>query len=272
MVTIRIPIRMLVVGIWFTSGSGLAQTLTIPANLINLNSPEGERLLLSSKARADYWPLSIQFVTQENQAYCGVASMVMVLNALSTPAPTDAKYAPHRVFTQENFFNQEQTRNVLSPKVVSHQGMTLSQLGQLLSSYSVQVKVYHAADSSLTQFRQQVIANLQIPNNFVLVNYLRKAIGQERGGHISPIAAYDRCSDRFLILDVSRYKYPPVWVKAVELWQAMVTTDSDSGQTRGYVLVSRGDRSLLPSSFIRQRTNIYDSKEVNHDLSRSHHN
>ncbi len=42
----------------------------------------------------------------------------------------------------------------------------------------------------------------------------------------------------FLILDVSRYKYPPVWVKASELWQAMVTVDSVSGKTRGFVLVS----------------------------------
>jgi hypothetical protein len=44
----------------------------------------------------------------------------------------------------------------------------------------------------------------------VIVNYLRKAIGQEKGGHISPLAAYDAETDRFLILDVSRYKYPPV--------------------------------------------------------------
>ena len=28
-------------------------------------------------------------------------------------------------------------------------------------------------------------------DHFVIVNYLRKAIGQETGGHISPLAAYD---------------------------------------------------------------------------------
>jgi len=71
-----------------------------------------------------------------------------------------------------------------------------------------------------------------------LVNYLRKAIGQETGGHISPVAAYNQETDHFLILDVSRYKYPPVWVKAEELWQAMATVDSTSGKTRGFVLVS----------------------------------
>jgi Phytochelatin synthase len=68
---------------------------------------------------------------------------------------------------------------------------------------------------------------------------LRKTIGQERGGHISPIAAYNQRTDRFLILDVSRYKYPPVWVKAIDLWQAIKTTDSDSGKTRGFVLVTK---------------------------------
>ena len=74
---------------------------------------------------------------------------------------------------------------------------------------------------------------------YVIVNYLRRTIGQERGGHISPLAAYDAETDRFLVLDVSRYKYPPVWVKAEDLFAAMNTPDSDNeNRTRGYVLVS----------------------------------
>lgn len=91
---------------------------------------------------------------------------------------------------------------------------------------------------TLDEFRTLVSKNLQESGNFVLVNYLRKAIGQETGGHISPVAAYNEETDRFLILDVSRYKYPPVWVKAEELWKAMATVDSVSGKTRGFVLVS----------------------------------
>jgi hypothetical protein len=51
-------------------------------------------------------------------------------------------------------------------------------------------------------------------------------MGQETGGHISPLAAYDSKSDRFLILDVARYKYPPVWVSASDLFVAMNTTDT----------------------------------------------
>lgn len=47
-------------------------------------------------------------------------------------------------------------------------------------------------------------------------------------------------TDRFLILDVSRYKYPPVWVTASELFGTMNTTDADNNnRKRGFVLVKR---------------------------------
>ena len=237
--TISIPIKALFLSLYVASGSVLAQTLTLPSNLVNFSSKQGEQLLLESKAREAYWPLSAQFVTQNNQAYCGVASMVMVLNAMSIPAPVAPAYSPYRVFTQENFFNNEQTRKALAPEVVARQGMTLDQLGQLLATYPVKQKVYHSTDANLAEFRKLVVENLQKPNSFVVVNYLRKVIGEEKGGHISPLAAYNEQTDRFLILDVSRYKYPPVWVKAADLWQAMATKDTVSHKTRGFVLVSK---------------------------------
>jgi hypothetical protein len=234
---IRLPLQAVIVGLCLASGGLLAQTLQLPQNLIDLNSADGEKLLIESKALQDYFPLSSQFVTQKNQAYCGVASMIMVLNALSIPAPEAPEYAPYHLFTQDNFFNA-QAQKVVTPEVVSRRGMTLDQLGKLLESYPVKAEVHHSADSSLEEFRTLAVKNLQEPRNFVLVNFLRKAIGQETGGHISPLAAYNQQTDRFLILDVSRYKYPPVWVKSADLWQAMATVDSDSGKTRGFVLVS----------------------------------
>ena len=238
---INLPVKAFILGLYVAGGSVLAQTLPLPRNLIPFNSAEGEQLLMASKARQDYIPLSIQFVTQNNLAYCGVASSVMVLNALSIPAPVAPQYGSFHMFTQDNFFNNEQTQKVVTADVVSNKGMILEQLGQLLESYSAKVKVYHGADISLEEFRKLAVENLQEPGNFVIVNYLRKAIGQEKGGHISPLAAYNEKSDRFLILDVSRYKYQPVWVKASDLWQSMATLDPDSGKTRGFVLVSRGE-------------------------------
>lgn len=232
------PLRFVILALCAAGGGVIAQTLPQPGTLIDLTTPQGEQLLVQSKARNDYWPLSVQFVTQDNLAYCGVASSVMVLNALSVPAPAAPEFGSFRMFTQKNFFS-DAARKVVPPETVSRQGMTLDQLGQLLETYPVKAKVYHAANSSLEEFRALTVKNLQEPGNFVLVNYLRSAMGQKTGGHISPVAAYNEQTDRFLILDVSRYKYPPVWVRAADLWEAMDTVDSGSGKKRGFVLVSR---------------------------------
>ncbi|BAZ26274.1 phytochelatin synthase [Kalymmatonema gypsitolerans NIES-4073] len=78
---------------------------------------------------------------------------------------------------------------------------------------------------------------LKNDNDFIIVNYNRSAIGQTGGGHISPIAAYHEKTDKFMIQDVSSYKYPPVWVSATMLWNAMNTGDAISGKTRGYLIV-----------------------------------
>ena len=222
-----------------------AQTLPLPANLIDLRSNQGEQLLRDSDADEAFIPLSANFVTQVNQAYCGVASMVMVLNAMQLPAPPVPEYDPYHTFTQDNLLN-EQTDRILPREVLARQGMTLDQLGGLLELQGVDVQVHHAANSSLEAFRAATRSYLGSEGKFVVVNYLRKAIGQEKGGHISPLAAYDAEADRILILDVSRYKYPPVWVTTAELFAAMNTTDADNdNRTRGYVLVARGESASV---------------------------
>ncbi|BCL33873.1 phytochelatin synthase family protein [Nostoc sp. MS1] len=228
-----------IIGLLLSSSQVLAQTLTLSPNLIGFNSPEGENLLLTSRSREDFFPLSMQFVTQNNQAYCGVASSIMVLNSLGINAPEIPQYSPYRVFTQDNFFSNEKTKAVIAPEVVARQGITLNELGGLIASYGVKVEVHHASDTSLEQFRKQAAENLKQKGNFVIVNYLRREIGQEKGGHISPLAAYNEQTDRFLIMDVSRYKYPPVWVKTADLWKAMNTVDSVAKKTRGFVFVSK---------------------------------
>jgi hypothetical protein len=220
-----------------------AETLALPNNLIDLRSAQGEALLLETHALEAYFSISVAFETQKNQAYCGVASIVMVLNAIRAPAPTTPEYQPYNVFTQDNVLN-DKTDAVLPRAVLARQGMTLDQLGQILSLYPITAQVRHAASDGLDEFRKAASAFLASKDHFVLVNYLRKALGEERGGHISPLAAYDEKADRFLILDVARYKYPPVWVSTADLFAAMNTVDADNeNKTRGYVLISSGPRS-----------------------------
>ncbi|AUS99426.1 glutathione gamma-glutamylcysteinyltransferase [Nostoc sp. CENA543] len=239
--SIKTFISATIIGLSTASNQALSQTLKLAPNLVNFNSDAGENLLITSRHREDFFPLSSQFITQNNQAYCGVASIVMVFNSLEISAPVAPQYSPYRIFTQENFFSNPKTQAVITPEKVSRQGITLVELGGLIASYDVSVKVYHAADSNIDDFRKMAAANLQQPGNFVIVNYLRKEINQERGGHISPLAAYNEQTDRFLIMDVSRYKYPPVWVKTTDLWKAMNTVDSVSGKTRGFVFISKSE-------------------------------
>lgn len=216
-----------------------ADSLPLPDNLIAASSTAGQALLVGADSREAYFPLADNFVTQKTQSFCGVASMVMLFNALQLPAPEVPEYTPYRTFTQDNLFNAS-TEAILPQDVILKQGITLDQMGALLAVQPVTAAVRHASDGNLDTFRTEAASYLAQPGHFVLVNYFRNALGQQKGGHFSPLAAYDRETDRFMILDVARYKYPPVWVKAEELFAAMNTSDSDNeGKSRGYVLVSR---------------------------------
>ena len=223
----------------FTSSTGIAQTLPLPETLVAASSDIGEALLVDADAREAYFPLVNSFVTQQNQAFCGVASTVMILNAMELPAPAVPAYDPYRTFTQDNVLTPE-TEKIIALELIKKQGITVDQLAGMIGTFPVTVKLSHAADSSVDTFRAEARAALATPGHFVIINYLRKAIGQEKGGHISPLAAFDKETDRFLILDVARYKYPPVWVRTADLFNAMNTTDKDNdNKTRGYIVIAK---------------------------------
>jgi hypothetical protein len=94
-----------------------------------------------------------------------------------------------------------------------------------------------AADAA--QFREAATAALGARDRFVLINFSRGTMSDDGqgGGHFSPLAAYHEETDSFLVMDVARYKYPPFWVDAALLWQAMATTDTVSERHRGYVVI-----------------------------------
>ena len=64
--------------------------LPLPSALIAADSSVGQQLFVSSQYTADYDPLITHFVAQARPAFCGVASSVVVLNALN-PAVSPAK-------------------------------------------------------------------------------------------------------------------------------------------------------------------------------------
>ena len=86
--------------------------------------------------------------------------------------------------------------------------------------------------------RTELTENLATAGDYVIVNYFRPVLGQEGGGHISPLGAYDEASDSFLILDVNPNGHTWVWAPAAMLIHAMRTTDGT--ENRGYLLVKEG--------------------------------
>ena len=123
-----------------------ADTLALPPNLTDLSSEEGQKFFLESGSFTAYFPIADNFVTQKTQSYCGVASIVMVLNALGVPAPTTPDYQPYHTFTQDNLLD-DMTDAVLPRAVLARQGMTLDQLGKLIALHPVALEVHHAGDS-----------------------------------------------------------------------------------------------------------------------------
>ncbi len=215
---------------WYALSAPPVQHLELAQDLIAATTAEGTRIILRTSAKIDYQQLVPELVPQSRRAFCGVASSVAVINAALQPLPR---------LTQETLFTSAAAA-VRSELAVSFRGLTLEQLARIIRAHGLEVRMTHAAQSNLDSFRALARDALAEPQVFLIVNYDRATLGQKGPGHISPVGAYDVETDRLLVLDVAGYKYPYTWVPAPKLWSAMNTTDSDSGKTRGYLLVSAG--------------------------------
>jgi hypothetical protein len=215
----------------------LASQAAEPA-LIYWNSEAGKILRARIPANADYWQLSPWFAEQINQTYCAVASAITVLNSMPIKKPVDPVYAPNAYFTQSNYFTPEVVK-VISPQTVLAQGMTRDEMVQTLLRQGVKATSIAGDSIDDKALRALLQKALLDDGQFVMVNYLRTAVGQEGGGHWSVLAAYDAQSDSVLILDVAKYMYAPVWVRISTLQKAIATVDSTSNKARGLVVVSQ---------------------------------
>ena len=218
--------------------------LSLPSNLISLDSPAGIELLKNTEEESvkDYWSLSKFFVTEKGLAYCAPASIAMVLNALGVKPEAAPEHFPYKMFNQDNlFYKQEVLLNFITPSLINHQGLSLEQSHTLSKQYVHNVKAEYSQDlNSLEQFRTDLSNGIQ--NGYVIANFDRKSLNEIGGGHFSPVAAYNAKNDRFLILDVARYKYPSAWVSTSDLYHAVKTQDKDGNQ-RGILIFKTDDAS-----------------------------
>jgi len=78
----------------------------------------------------------------------------------------------------------------------------------------------------------------------LVVAYDRSVLLQTGSGHFSPIGGYHEGTDKVLILDVARFKYPPHWVPLKLLVKSMSSIDSDTGLSRGYVVLNKSNMHM----------------------------
>ena len=238
-----------------------------PAVLVEWSSGESEERFSRAAHKRDFFPLSNHFISQDNSIFCGPVSASIVLNALrlgrdglpqdrSSIAedelawlpeganPFYGKYTPNNVLTGRTKSRLEVLGKPIEigGKPVRDFGLQLHQLAQVIRSHGVNVTVRvvdEAADAST--IRQEIARNLASGDDYVLVNYARRSLGQSGGGHISPVGAYDEDSDSFLIMDVNPNRAPWVWVSAEDLVKAMRTFDTV--ENRGYLLIAEGNKN-----------------------------
>ncbi len=195
----------------------------LPADAIAMDSDRGRTLLATANA-ADHDALLAAFQSQEKGSWCGVASSVAVLNARGAQ------------LTQDGFFTPEVT--AIRPWWrTTFGGMPITQLGPMLAAHGAQAEVRHADAHGLDAFRADLAANLATPGDQIVVNYDRRVMGEAGAGHISPVSALSADGDWVLLLDTAAYKYPAHWVPVARLYDAMNTPDSESGRSRGWVVV-----------------------------------
>jgi len=235
-------------------------------SVLSWNTPEGIERLSSSKHKVDFFKLANNFESQSNRLFCGPTSSAIVLNALRVRNPDFEMPQDKSLLREEEFkrlsssgrwsplYNRYSQNNVLnkSPKTralvlgeavknkngksVRDPGLQLQQLFELLEANSLKV-TKHVVDDEISsdEVKQILIENLKTPDDYIILNYARSGLKQPGGGHISPLAAYHKESDSFLILDTAPNKADWVWVKSEVLIKAMRTFDKK--ENRGFVSI-----------------------------------
>ena len=246
--------------------AGAPEGAAAPAALVGWDSDESAERFARSAHRKDFFPLSNHFVSQDNKIFCGPVSSAIVLNALrlgrkkGLPQDSASIAKDERAWLPKGFnpfFGKYTPGNVLNERTKSRVevlgkpieidgkrvrdfGLQLRQLAGVLGAHGLDVTVRVVGeDTDAATIRREIARNLATRDDYVLVNYARKSLGQPGGGHISPLGAYDEASDSFLIMDVNPNRAPWVWVKADDLIAAMRTFDTV--ENRGYLLISEAE-------------------------------
>lgn len=201
---------------------------------ITWDSPEGTKRMESSTAKVNFMSFLRYYESQMRPSYCGVATAVIALNALSIEPPESKIFGKFRLFNQEEFFDGAMG-TVLDKENALVFGLNLNELALALNTQPVEVEKYEALTMTDDEIRALMISALTDSEKGLIALYSRQGLKQLGDGHWSPVVAYDERTDSFLILDVARHKYPPVWVDAAAFINSMRVPDGEL--SRGFLIL-----------------------------------
>ena len=205
-----------------------------------LNHSVAFDMLKKSTSADDFYYYQQGWEAQITQTYCAVASSAAVLNSLEGRIflPQDEIYLPYHWATQHDLLlNKCFQDTVFHPQDGGYPrlyaGLGMGQAKQLLdcnlAGQNYDVIAHHIDPSTATKddIREGILEALLDNRARVFINYDRGGIGQGPfgHGHFSPIGAYNHEFDAFLVMDVAKYKHPPVWVSTSRLFGGIATLD-----------------------------------------------
>ncbi|KAI3424114.1 hypothetical protein D9Q98_009475 [Chlorella vulgaris] len=190
---------------------------------------------LAAGTMNNFFKLIEQFRTQDEPAYCGLASLAMTLNTLSID-PRRTWKGPWR------WFHEEMLDCCHPLPKVREEGITLTQAACLARCNGARVELYPHGAVGVDEFRAMVTHACSSAEEHIIVSYSRRQFLQTGDGHFSPIGGYSASEDMVLILDTARFKYPPHWVPLTMLHSAMAHIDPSTGRPRGFMRMGRHPR------------------------------
>ncbi|CAO2181329.1 unnamed protein product [Urochloa humidicola] len=202
---------------------------------VDFTSPEGKRLFseaLEGGTMEGFFSLASCFQTQSEPAFCGLASLAVVLNALAIDPGLRWK-GPWRWFDESMLDCCEPLDKVKA------EGITFGKVACLAHCAGADVLTFRANQVTVDDIRRDIIRCTSSRDCHLIASYHRRHLKQTGTGHFSPIGGYHAGQDMALILDVACFKYPPHWVPLPLLWEAMNTIDESTGLLRGFMLISR---------------------------------
>lgn len=151
-------------------------------SLLAFSSEEGKLLfretLTTSDAANAFFPLSEQFVTQSEPAFCGLTTLAMVLNALSID-PNIRWRGGWRWFDEQVLIHS----CCMDMDTVKRVGVTLDQFVSVARCNGAKVFLRRPQATLWTQeeFRNEIRQMTKQTNGFLVVSYSRQTLGQTGG-------------------------------------------------------------------------------------------